>query len=144
MPSRDWVNNPHSPEFSDTPEWGKASEWDLRADWRLDTVSAIDWLGHRFSVGDRVMYCIGAGRGQMMAIGTVQKMRAKSMTRLVSWEWEGEGDNRRRVNDVHEQYWEVQVQVLTEKTSGSWDNKQRSRPAWVNPMNITAIEGVQL
>lgn len=27
--------------------------------------SAVDWRGNRFRIGDTVMYCIGASRGQM-------------------------------------------------------------------------------
>jgi len=37
---------------------------------------------------------------------------------------------------------EVRVQVLTERTSSDWGERwsgQRSRPAMVNPLNITAL-----
>lgn len=84
-------------------------------------VGATDWRGNRFRVGDKVMYCIGAGRGQVMAIGEVLQMEHKT----VKW-----GDRTRD---------EFRVQVLTEATSGSWGNEKRTRPAWVNEMNITAI-----
>lgn len=77
-------------------------------------VSATDWLGNRFRVGEMVMYCVGAGRGQLMAIGRVLQIQIDA-------------------------YDNIKVQVLTEKTSGRWNNTQRTRPAWVNPMNITAI-----
>lgn len=102
---------------------------------------AIDWLGNRFEVGDLVMYCVGAGRGQMMAVGRVTEV-------LVA-----ERMARRSVPDpskagawIVEHYTveEVRVQVLTERTSGSWDNGKRSRPAWVNPMNITALPGMAI
>lgn len=91
----------------------------------LNVVGAQDWLGGTFKVGDQVMYCIAAGRGQMMAIGTIQKMRAK----LLNNRWTGD-------------YWRIEVQVITEKTSGAWGNEKRTRPAWVNPMNITSMVGV--
>lgn len=75
--------------------------------------AARDWLGNRFVVGERVMYCVGAGRGQLMAIGKVLKIVP-----------EGRG---------------IKVQVLTERTSGAWGNGARSRSAWVNPLNVTAL-----
>ncbi len=78
-------------------------------------VAATDWRGNRFCVGDMVMYCIGAGRGQMMAEGRVLHIR-KNLS-----------------------YPQIEIQVLTERTSGSWNNGKRTRPAWVNAMNITAI-----
>ena len=78
-------------------------------------VAATDWRGNRFSVGDMVMYCVGAGRGQMMAEGRVLQIRPGKYTT-------------------------IEVQVLTERTSGAWNNGKRTRPAWVNPMNITALK----
>lgn len=132
MPTRETTRNPSAPEFSDTPTF-EAKEYEPK---RTDVLSAVDWLGNRFHVGDTVMYCIGAGRGQMMALGTVQAMRAQECQELVSWDWEG----NKRVNEVRRDYWNVEVQVLTERTSGSWDNEKRTRPAWVNPMNITLWE----
>ncbi len=120
--------HPHSPVFSDTPTYYQPRSWSDEQ-WRTDVLSAVDWLGHTFKVGERVMYCIGAGRGQMMALGTVQQIRAKPGKH---WDLE-----TRRY--VEEGVFDVEVQVLTEKTSGHWGNKERSKPAWVNPMNITAI-----
>lgn len=129
---KEYTHNPSDPQFSDTPTY-EAKEYEAK---RTDVLSAVDWLGNRFHVGDTVMYCIGAGRGQMMALGTVQAMRARERQELVSWDWEG----NKRVNKVWRDYWDVEVQVLTERTSGSWDNEKRTRPAWVNPMNITLWE----
>lgn len=83
-------------------------------------VAATDWLGRRFTVGDTVMYCISASRGSLMAIGKVVKMEI----------WKTGGWSALDY---------VRVQVLTMKTSGQWDNEVRTRAAWVNPMNITAI-----
>lgn len=117
------------------PEYGPEGE----------VVCAKDWLGNRFCVGDVVMYCIGAGRGQMMAFGRVLKIKS-----VVCHRWktraaaEGETPTRGVWVDEEDTYDEVTVQVLTERTSGRWDNKKRTRPAWPNPMNITALPCVGL
>lgn len=104
--------------------------------WLYHVESAIDWLGNRFHVGGKVMYCIAAGRGQVMAIGTVQIIRAREALYF---------------NPAAARYaspfsalgthtgWEVEVRVLTEKTSAIWANKRRVKPAWVRPFNITAL-----
>lgn len=92
-----------------------------------EVVSALDWLGNRFSVGDTVLYCVGAGRGQLMAYGKVLKIRACARTK-----WDPE------VRDVVH-FEDITVSVLTERTSGEWDNGKRSRPGSVNPLNITAL-----
>jgi hypothetical protein len=113
--------------------------------------SAEDWLGNRFAVGEQVAYCIGAGRGQMMAIGTVLEIRAKAMkgnryryavpgevpTRVVDWSHVGRG--KVHLIDLDEDYHAISVKVLTRKTSGNWNNEHRTRPAWVNAINITAL-----
>ncbi len=124
-------------------------------------LSAVDWRGNRFHVGDTVMYCIGAGRGQMMAIGEVVKIESTPSSRKYlryclqpgeepdDYQFQRDPDTNRVtwVKDPdkgykHEEmpYDRVAVQVLTHKTSGSWDNKKRTKPAWVNPMNITALD----
>lgn len=124
---------PHSPEFEGNR-----------------CVSAVDWLGNRFTVGDQVMYCISAGRGQMMAIGEVIQIKHEIQERkrridttsddpdaiyYAATEWYPELYYKWELvpHDV------VTVQVRTLKTSGRWDNEKRSKPAWVNPMNITAL-----
>jgi hypothetical protein len=114
-------------------------------------VSAVDWLGHRFSVGERVMYCISAGYGQMMAIGEVIQIvkevkQARSYREAEPGE-EPEFPGYRAINgtvypgrmSVYTDYDDITVQVKTLKTSGHWNNRERTRPAWVNPMNITAL-----
>lgn len=120
---------PHSPTFSDTPTFHQKGGWGDQ--WRTDVLSAVDWLGNTFEVGGKVMYCIGAGRGQMMAIGAVRQIRSKEVT-LHRWNHE----TRERYTEPGI---EIEVQVLTEKTSGHWGNQERTKPAWVNPMNITAL-----
>lgn len=126
------ATHPSDIEWSDTPTYYNHNGYE---EYRTDGHSAEDWLGNRFAVGDTVMYCIGAGRGQMMALGTVQQIRAKKHMQYerdpkTNWPiWP-------RVELGYE-FSEIQVQVLTEQTSGSYDNAKRSRPAWVNPMNIT-------
>lgn len=100
--------------------------------------SAQDWRGNRFAVGDVVMYCIGAGRGQMMAVGEVLEIKGERKTRQT---WTGERDaDGRAIYTEPVPYWDITVKVLTHQTSGSWDNGKRTRPAWVNPMNITSIK----
>lgn len=115
-------------------------------------ISAADWLGERFAVGEDVIYCIGAGRGQMMAIGRVLQIKAEPMqndryrdpypgeepTRHVM-HWVNSARVPIPVVDLHEPYHDITVQVLTRKASGHWNNRERTRPAWVNPMNITAL-----
>lgn len=91
-------------------------------------VSAVDWLGNRFHVGDKVMYCIGAGRGQMMAVGTLLKIEVATHVSPIY-----------RDGQLRREWEEVTCQVLTSRTSGQWNNKARTKPAWVNPMNITAL-----
>lgn len=109
-------------------------------------VSAVDWRGNRFHVGGQVIYCIGAGRGQMMAIGEVIKIESTAAERTYYRPPEP-GETPHKVNSWNNTAWmceaipydEVRVLVRTLKTSGRWDNKERTRPAWVNPMNITAL-----
>jgi|ERR1044072_3788263 len=129
--------HPHSPEYDgDT------------------VVSAVDWLGNRFAVGDTVMYCISAGRGQMMALGEVVQIQNEvRQTRELRDPEPGEepdwipyarpglepGPGKVSVWVP----WDlVTVQVRTLKTSGHWNNEKRTKPAWVNPMNITALKSV--
>lgn len=121
---------PHSPKLSDEP--GTYIDTNGRT-WRTDVLEATDWLGHRFRPGDKVMYCVAAGRGQMMAIGTVKAIRCR--------QYESQTWDRETQTHGKELRWEFEVQVLTTKTSGHWGNKQRTRPAWVNPMNITSVSG---
>jgi hypothetical protein len=121
---------PHSPEYVN----GKV-------------VSAVDWRGNRFRVGDEVMYCISAGRGQMMAVGVVLTIKVEQLfhSKDVEADAEDEGaftrpwfDPNQYYRTIKVPYDEITVQVRTLKTSGRWDNKERTKPAWVNPMNITA------
>jgi hypothetical protein len=131
------TTHPHTPVFSDTPTFIQRYK-DYGERMRTDVISATDWLGNSFAVGDTVLYCIGAGRGQMMAVGTIQQMRA--LERTNNRRWGGERDEAGRpIFEPLPNTWEVEVQVLTAKTSGSFDNAKRTRPAWVNPMNITAL-----
>jgi len=118
-------------------------------------ISAVDWLGNRFYVGDTVLYCVAAGRGQMMATGVVKIIRCVSKTRTRTRR-AGPGETPTRwtepanhcdpligwVDEVVP--WDdLTVQVLTTHTSGGWNHGQRQRPAWVNPMNITSARGLE-
>lgn len=129
--------NPHSPELKDDK-----------------VVSAVDWLGNRFHVGDKVMYCISAGRGQMMAIGEVLQIkndvrqwrsyRDADPGEKADREYTALDGTHYRAVTVYTPYDHVTVQVKTLKTSGHWNNQERTKPAWVNPMNITAIKSVEV
>lgn len=81
-------------------------------------LGGVDWNGQEYSEGDWVLYAVGAGQGQMMAYGKILKIILK---------------------ERYEDHYEYKVQVLTYRTSGNWDNKKRTRPAYVNPMNITKL-----
>ncbi len=128
----------HAPHSPDINEQGKC-------------LSAVDWRGNRFHVGEEVMYCIGAGRGQMMAIGVVLQIKVTQRHRNVSQpcdsddpdaftrQWFEPGEYFKWVQVPFD---EVTVQVRTLKTSGRWDNEERTKPAWINPMNVTTMRSV--
>lgn len=121
------MSNHPTPVFSDTPVIEKEQ---YGPTYRTDILHGIDWLGNEFRVGDLVMYCIGAGRGQQMALGHIQQMRAKE-TGYYDW---------KQVKSWIATGWDLEVQVLTEKVSGF--GGPRTKPAWVNPMNITSVDGI--
>lgn len=98
-----------------------------------ECISAVDWLGNRFWVGDTVMYCIGAGRGQVMAVGKVVSFKVEHYERSRTGRTVGGVDEYRSAWD------KINVRVLTEKTSGMWNNKARTKPVEVNAINITWI-----
>jgi hypothetical protein len=83
-----------------------------------DLVGGKDWNGQYYKADDWVIYAVGAGHGQMIAYGQILKLDLKE-------------DYSDRL--------EYRVQVLTHRTSGSWGSRKRLRPAFVNPMNITAL-----
>lgn len=129
-----YARHPSNPVFSDTPTFESKDHG--YTEYRTDVLGATDWRGNTFSVGDEVMYCIGAGHGQMMALGVIQQMRAREVNdRLVE-----PADHP--ADRVWSKRWDIEVQVLTHATSGGWNNEKRTRPAWVNPMNITALQGL--
>lgn len=119
-------------------------------------ISALDWRGNRFHVGETVMYCIGAGRGQRMAIGQVLEMQAEprktkterlirpgeTPTRTYETTWE-KTPRLIELIEVEEHYHDFKIKVLTEETSGEWDGEKRTRPAWPQPVNMTAIPQVE-
>lgn len=86
-------------------------------------VSAVDWLGNRFHIGDRVVYCIGAGRGQLMALGDVVKIKEQEL-------YHGTSNT------------EIKVMVHTRATSGTWDYEERRAATWVNSINITSLNNL--
>lgn len=108
-------------------------------------LALTDWRGNTYRIGDTVMYCISAGRGQMMAEGRIVQFREEP-----AWRWNlrtpepGDEPNYHTHGGTpyirqREDYVVYGVQVLTSRTSGRWNNEARTRPAWVNEMNITAL-----
>ena len=90
-------------------------------------VSAEDWLGNRFAIGDAVIYCVGYGsNGGLMAVGRVTGMRF--------------GTQGRQATPP------VEVQVLTHGTPRDWIGRssKRTRPGWINSFNVTAVTGIEL
>lgn len=122
---------PHSPEFGPIPTFVEGTY--SGSMWHTHVVSAVDWLGARFHVGEKVIYCIGAGRGQVMAIGTVKSMRCREK---YAYNLAGTTKARQPAG------WEIEVQVLTERTSSTWSESKRTKPAWVNAINVTAMPAV--
>lgn len=119
---------PHSPEFGPIATFQEGTY--AGQPWLTHVTSAVDWLGKRFSVGEKVLYCIGAGgHRQRMAIGTVKAMRARQ-----TYDYNIGGTTKARLLAD----WEIEVLVLTERTS-SVSNNRRTKPAWVNPCNVTAL-----
>ncbi len=86
-------------------------------------VSVKDWLGNLVRVGDPVVYAIGAGRGQQLAIGHVVDIGLEE--------------------DLYPRYDHVSIRVITGASSGNWSNTKRATPAWVNAMNVTALAGFE-
>lgn len=130
------MNHPSNPVYSDTPTYYTPKGYGSY-EYRTDVLSAEDWLGHTFAVGDTVMYCIGdGGRGQQMAVGTVKQIRSRVYA-IGRWDYGDPVDykNKKFVKTGEETL--VEVQVFTSKTSKS--NYKRTMPAWVTPENITAI-----
>jgi hypothetical protein len=83
-------------------------------------VGGTDWNSNPYAEGDWVLYAVGAGRGQAVAYGKILKIILKNNTH----------------SNTHLEY---KVQVQTYMTSAKWGNASRTRPAYVNPMNITAL-----
>jgi len=83
-------------------------------------IGGLDWLGQPYREGDWVIYAIGAGRGQAVAYGQVLKTILREQS-------------------YYGGRYEYKVQVQTYMTSANWNNRSRSRPAYVNPMNVTAL-----
>lgn len=98
-----------------------------------ECISAVDWLGNRFWVGDMVMYCIGAGRGQVMAVGKVMSIKSEHHERSRT-------GHTVKGEDQYRSAWDkITVKVLTERTSGLMSNGPRTKPAEVNAINVTWI-----
>ncbi len=90
-------------------------------------VSALDWLGNRFRLGDPVIYTVnGAGTSvRDIAIGKVTNIVASRHA-----DWTGA------------EYDIINVQVLTAATGRASDNRPRLVPCWPRAYNITALTGL--
>ncbi len=88
-------------------------------------VSAVDWLGNRFRVGDPVLYTINGDGTREIALGKVIYI---AVAQRVDW--------------TGLPYDEVTVQVLTAGTAAPYDANARTKPAWPRATNITAVAGL--
>lgn len=111
-----------------------------------NVIAVTDWLGGTFRIGDQVAYCIGAGRGQVMAIGKVLQIKCEVRERT-DYRPPNPGEQPNYTYPLSDRtavryrtlYDVITVQVLTLKTSARYSHGKRTRPAWVNPQNITAL-----
>lgn len=86
-------------------------------------VSAVDWLGNRFRIGDQVLYCITQGSGGLMAYGTVVEI----------------------ADAGHARFDMLTVKVRTLGTASEWKHRagERRHATWVNAYNVTAVPGMR-
>jgi hypothetical protein len=100
-----------------------------------ECVSAVDWLGNRFHVGDRVLYSIHAGSSTEVAIGEVLAIKSEHHERSRV------GRNHPDGTEMWRSAWDkITVTVLTEKSSGSGTSRlARTRPAQVKAQNVTWV-----
>lgn len=114
-----------------------------------EIIAARDWLGNRFAVGERVIYCIHSGDTQKMAVGVVEKIESIRTRERLGWRLTPPGEQPDKTmtidgasvdfSKVRVPYEELRVAVLTLRTSDTWHDRQRTKAAWVKPNNITAI-----
>jgi hypothetical protein len=91
-------------------------------------LSAVDWLGHRFWVGDQVVYCMN---GPVMGVGIVVRLRSEHQER---------SRTGRTVKDVDEyrSAWDlIKVWVLPVKSSGH--KKSKAQTVEVKALTVTWI-----
>ncbi len=112
-------------------------------------ISAVDWLGNRFHVGDHVLYSIHHGDTHMMALGEVLQIKAV-MRPAKKYRDPEPGEQPDFVNDLADPpiglvkyttfYDEVTVRVRTLRTADPYCKGERKGGAWVNPNNITKAQ----
>lgn len=114
-------------------------------------VSAVDWRGNRFAVGDEVLYCVADGYSYCTAVGRVIEIAVKTIQRRRDVETtadDPEGHHRpwfdpdRYYRTEHFPVDDVRVLVQTLQTASHGDKGPRAKPGWVNPWNITALNPV--
>jgi hypothetical protein len=132
-------------------------------------IAATDWLGNPLRVGDRVAYCISAGRGQQMAIGVLEELRpiliedrndvvvlgdsfapkptntsygyASNTPGKPRWaSYFANGEWQQATWIVHNVYEYAETKIRRIAASG-WDGKTEKAARFVNEMNVTSIEG---
>lgn len=114
-----------------------------------EILSAQDWLGNRFHVGEQVLYCVATGStGCAMAIGIVVRIVSDTKTRY-DYRPARDDETPDFVNrysnpptnwmTIEVAYDDMRVMVRTLRTSASFDNGKRTRNSWVTAMNITAL-----
>lgn len=90
-----------------------------------EITSAQDWLGNRFSVGDKVIYCVArVPRSGKMALGRVTKIRRAPEPQ--GGYHVGEG---------------IEVQIKTVRTTVG--APAGFSPQWIVPSNVTALSGLE-
>ncbi|MEU4155733.1 hypothetical protein [Actinoplanes sp. NPDC026670] len=106
-------------------------------------VSAVDWLGQRFTEGEKVLYCVFSSGRATTALGVVERIQAEQCT---GWTYReaGEGDvvsheanGKSWTKDTYT-YWQVGVMVRTLKTAEDGD-VAKPRNSWINAFNVTAL-----
>lgn len=134
---------------------------DLERDSSGKVITAIDWLGNRLRIGDRVTYCISAGRGQQMAIGILEELRpvlTEDMTKWIEvpdpgttpnhWNQKPGEPKQRYVNNgeriwvIYKTYEYAETKIRRLAASG-WDGKNEKAARFVNEMNVTSLEGIK-
>ncbi len=135
-------------------------------------VEATDWLGNQVRVGEKVIYCISAGRGQQMAIGVLLELRpilVEDESKITifgdnygpipaspnyGWRrhqpgephwgsfWDHQAQQRRTTWIKFETYEYCETKVQRVAASG-YEKLTKKDARFVNEMNVMALEGLK-